>query len=254
MIKKKVLGIIPARLESSRLKQKPIIKILGLEMFAHVYFRAKECIDIDEIVVATDSSIIINIAKRLNIPSILTKESHKNPSERICEVADHMDADIYVLINGDEPLVRPEDISLSINTLLNSDSDASMLIVPLKKSGSFSDFKVVTDNNENVMYISRADIPYPYKDNGLGYLKKAYHIMSFYKETIKSYSNLTESRQEIAEQHEHIRLIEAGFKIKTKYIEYECFSVDTQDDLIWVKNKLKYDKFFEKYKNKIGDI
>lgn len=247
MNKKKVLGVIPARLESSRLKHKPIIKILGLEMFAHVYMRAKKCPDIDEVVVATDSKRILKIADDLEIPAILTSKAHNNPSERICEVSENIDADIYVLINGDEPLVRPDDISISIKTLLDSDSDASMLLVPLKKTNSISDFKVVTDLNENVMYISRADIPYPYKENPLGYFKKAYHIMSFHKETIKKYSFLKESSQEIAEQHEHIRLIEAGFKIKTKFINYECFSVDTKEDLAWVENALISDSFYNEH-------
>ena len=248
MKKKKILGVIPARLESSRLRRKPLIKIHGIELFAHVFLRAKYCKDLDEIIIATDSKIVADVANKYGFPFILTRKSHKNPSERLCEVSQKIDSDIYVLINGDEPLVRPQDISLSINTLLNSSSDAAMLLVPLKKRNSLSSFKVVTDINDNVMYISRADIPFPYAGK-FEHFKKGYHVMSYYKNTLKIYSKLKISKQESMEQHEYLRLIESGVKIKTKFLKYECFSVDTKNDLIWVKNKLKSDSLFKKYQN-----
>lgn len=243
---KKILGIVPARLESSRLDRKPLAEISGIPMVVHVAKRASFCDLLDEVVVATDSYEIKQVVENYGLQAVMTSEKHRNPSERMVELLPLYDHEYFVLINGDEPLVRPCDIESSINLALNTDCDATLLSVPTSKANSPSDFKIVKDTNNKLLYISRADIPYAKVGRAESY-EKAYHIMTFRRETLDWYSTLDRSYYESLEDHEHLRLLEAGVDIRVENIEHECYSVDTQEDLTWVREKMLNDPLFAKY-------
>lgn len=247
----KVIGIIPARLKSIRVPEKALVDICGLPMVIHVLLRAKMAKCLDAVIVATDSEKIYNVVNQYGGQAILTSIDHNNPSERLSEVANLYPAEIYVLINGDEPLVRPEDIDLSLKTLTDGHPvDASALYVEFGKFNSPSDFKVVLNKDDEAMYISRGDIPSPAKNN-VDTLKKVYHVMSFWRQTLLAYPSLLKPAIEDVEEHEHIRMLFDKQKIRFSKVDYQCFSVDTDQDLDWVRNVMKGDVYFKHYGEKI---
>jgi len=244
---KKILGVVPARLESTRLNRKPLADICGIPMVVHVAKRAQICNLLDDVVVATDSEEVLKEAEKFGLNAVMTSPIHRNPSERMVELLPQYTHEYFVLVNGDEPLVRPCDIDASINLAITTNCDASLLSVPTQKANSPSDFKIIKDNNNRLLYISRADIPFA-KTGRVEKFEKAYHIMTFRRETLDWYATLDRSYYESFEDHEHLRLIEAGADIRVEYIDHECFSVDTEEDLLWVRERMLTDAIYAKYK------
>ena len=146
--------------------------------------------------------------------------------------------DVYVLINGDEALLDPKHISIAVDTLIKNDADASMLVCKFHKRNSPSDFKVVLNSKNELMYISRGDIPCEAR-NSAPFFLKAYHIMAFKKKTIIDYSLMEKSKLELIEDHEHLRLIENGYRIACAFVESNSISVDNENDLIYVREQIK---------------
>lgn len=242
----RILGIIPSRLQSSRIKEKPIYNVCGMPLIEHVFRRARMCKQLDKIVVATDSVQIKKIIESVNGECMMTSKHHKNGTERMSEVVkEYGDYDYYVLINGDEILLNPESINVSIEALRRSPSAAaSILAVKYTKFNSPSDFKIVLNNKKEVMYISRNDIPFNSKEK-LGHVLKAYHLMTFTKDTILKYSNLKKTSLENMEDHEHLRLLENGLKIVAETVDDDSISMDTEADIEIIQKKLKKDKIFK---------
>tara|TARA_B100001094_G_scaffold332949_1_gene407490 strand:+ start:5166 stop:5918 length:753 start_codon:yes stop_codon:yes gene_type:complete len=241
----KILGIIPSRLESNRIKKKPLKKVFGIPLIEHVYKRAKLSNSLDDLVVATDDALVSNLVESFGGNSLLTSKKHQNGTERMSEVVDiYNDYDYYVLINGDEILLNPDSIQVSIDTLVsNPQAAASILAINFKTFNSKSDFKLVFNNSMELMYISRNDIPSNSK-NKVDYMLKAYHLMTFRKETILDYSTMEKSRLEKIEDHEHLRLLENGYKIVGRVVDDDCISLDTYEDLEIIEDKLRKDKIF----------
>jgi len=248
-MKKKILGIIPSRLSSSRVKQKPLYEIDGIPLIIHVVKRASMSDALSDLIVATDSEKIHDLVLSHGYKAILTSKLHKNGTERITEVANiYNNYDCFTLINGDEILLNPSSIEFSINSFINSpDASASILAVKYNILNKASDFKIVLDNKQNVIYISRADIPY-YHNNSQDYRLKAYHIMTFSLDSLNKYVELAGSTLEDIEGHEHLRFIENGLKIKCTIVDDLCISLDTHEDIPIIKEYLKKDKIYAKYK------
>lgn len=246
----KIIGIIPSRLESSRLIRKPLHKILGIPLIVHVYRRARLCKAIDDLIVATDSEEIVALIEAEGGKAMMTSVNHKNGTERISEVMMKYPASFYTLINGDEILLNPDSIEISIQALIqNKDADASILAVRFNRENSYSDFKLVLNKKKEVMYISRNDIPSGSR-NQVAFRLKAYHLMTFRPETLLAYINMDKSPLEKVEDHEHLRLIENGFKIICEVVDDECISLDMPTDIPLIEDYLKKDKIFENYVNK----
>ncbi|MFN3917689.1 MAG: 3-deoxy-manno-octulosonate cytidylyltransferase [Flavobacteriales bacterium] len=242
----KIVGIIPSRLKSTRVPDKPLVDILGIPMIVHVYKRASLSSILDEVIVATDSKEIQSVVHRYRGKAVLTSDKHLNGTERIAEVAASMEADVFVLINGDEALLNPEHVKDSVDTLLHSDADSSILVLDFYKKNSPGDFKVVLNAQSEVMYISRNDIPSDAR-NEVKSMLKAYHVLSFRKEFLMKYATMEKSPMEKIEDHEHLRIIENGFKLKAKKVESSSISVDTPDDLAYVRRVMPDDLFYLKY-------
>ncbi len=242
----KVIGVIPSRLKSTRVPNKPLVDICGLPMIVHVYKRACFSNILDDVIVATDSEEIKTVIESHGGKAVITSPDHKNGTERIAEVAQLTDADIIVLINGDEAIFNPENIADSVNTLINSDADAAILVIDFFEKNSPSDFKVVLNTVNEVMYISRNDIPSDARNRVDGMLK-AYHILSFKKDFLIQYSKMDKTPLEKIEDHEHLRIIENGYKLKAKKILGYSVSVDTPKDLEYVRGAMKDDPYFRRY-------
>jgi 3-deoxy-manno-octulosonate cytidylyltransferase (CMP-KDO synthetase) len=245
----KVVGIIPSRLKSTRVPNKPLVDICGLPMVVHVYKRACFSDVLDDVIVATDSNEVKSVVEKHGGKAVITSVDHKNGTERLAEVAKYIDADIIVLINGDEAILDPDHIQDSLDALLKSNSDASILVIDFFKENSPSDFKVVLNSKDEVMYISRSDIPSNAR-NPVQSMLKAYHILSFKRQFLIEYAKMDKSLLEKIEDHEHLRIIENGYTLKAKKVSGHSISVDTNQDLMYVREVMKTDPYFLKYKIK----
>ena len=158
----RMVCLIPARLNSQRLNEKPIANIAGLPMFAHTYFRAK-LTNIEEIYVCTDSEKIKNIAENYKINTILTKPTHKNGTERVSEGASILNLDqddIIVNLHGDEPFINPDDLNKMVSYFVsNQNIDILIPFVKTKeKSNDLNTVKLAVNHENKVLYLSRSKI------------------------------------------------------------------------------------------------
>ncbi len=247
-IKQKIVGVIPARYASTRLPGKPLLDICGLPMIIHVLKRAQLSTALDEVIVATDDSRIYDEVLKHGGKAILTDVSHNNGSERLVEISHSVLADVYVLINGDEALLNPKHIKDGVDSVLSSHDGVSLLFNDFSKKQSPSDFKVVINKYDEIMYISRNDIPSDAR-NEVTNMYKAYHIMSFTKEFLNIYEDLSQTPLDFIESHELLRVLENAYRIQGKKVDSTAISVDTPADLEYVIEKMKDDKIYKEYKD-----
>jgi len=249
MSKVKVVAIIPARLESSRLPNKALVDILGLPMIVHVFKRCLMARSLDSVYVATDNDKIRKTVERYGGKVIMTSPDHQTGTDRIAEAAQHIEADIIVNVQGDEALVNPVHIDKAVAGLtISPNANVSILVNPFNKKNSTSDIKTVLNKRDEVMYFSRSDIPSDARTIEPKMLK-AYHIVPFRKNFLLRYAQWEKTELEQIEFNEYLRILENGYKIQAVHVESDAVSVDTYDDLDFVIKKMKKDKLFNKYKN-----
>lgn len=238
----KIIGVIPARYQSSRFPGKPLADILGKPMIWWVYNQAIKAKRIDEVYVATDDERILSVCKHYQIPAVMTSKGHCNGSERLSEVADKIEADIYVTIQGDEPLLEPWVIESVLDTILQApDILCATLKTPYKNPVDVINSttpKVVTDLDNNILLFTRSAVPYP--KAALDYIiYKPIGVYAFKRDILRKYKTLSVGPLERAEDIELLRLIEHGYKVKIQKVESETVAVDTEKDLERVINILK---------------
>jgi len=243
----KVVAIIPVRLESSRLPEKALKDICGLPMIVHTWQRASLSKLVSEVYVATDSDIIKGLIESYGGKVIMTSPSHKNGSERTAEAARSIEAELIVNVQGDEALVDPECIDAGVEGLRRSDAEVSLLMCNYNKRASPSDIKVVTNLKGEVLYLSRTDIPSDARAE-VASLLKAYHVVTFRKDFLLIYANLASSPLECIEFNEYLRVLENGYKIQGVKVDSDAVSVDTEEDLKFVRQAMISDKYFPLYK------
>ena len=247
MKKFRTIAIIPARLESSRLPGKALLDICGLPMIVHVFKRCELSESLDEVFVATDSDEISQVVERFGGKVIMTSSHPENGTERIVEAAKNIDADIVVNVQGDEALVNPTHIDAAVNALIKDQNvNVAILVNEFSKRNSPSDIKTVLDEENNVMYLSRSDIPSDARTNNPPMLK-AYHILPFRKEFLLKYASWGKGFLEQIEYHEHLRILEKGYKIRAVQVDSDAVSVDTENDLKFVRKEMITDPIFQLY-------
>ena len=245
----KSIGIIPVRMESTRLPQKPLRMICGLPMIHHVIKRAQMCGSLADLYVATDSEKIAELSDQAGCKFIMTKPSHKTGTDRVCEAIQHIQADIIVNIQGDEALLRPEHIDASIECLIdNKDIGVAMLGVKFEKLNSPSDIKIVLNKSQEIMYFSRNDIPANPTTEKYSMLK-AYHLVSFRRNMLEKFASWERTPLEKIEVVEYLRILEKGHKIACKIVDSSAISVDTLEDLKTVSKLMKRDNLINLYKH-----
>lgn len=243
----KVIGMVPARLESSRLPQKALIDIGGLPMVIHTCKRAQLANKLDDVYLVTDSEEIQKIGEAYNIKVIMTAIHHRTGSDRIAEACENIDCDIVVNIQGDEPLVDPEHIDSIIEPLLvDKDLQISIGVTPYSKKESYSDIKAVLDLEDNIMYCSRTDLPSEARTPVEQMLKMCF-IVPFRKDFLLKYASWEPTPLETIEYNEYLRVLEHGFKMKAVRIEDAKISVDTPDDLEIIKQLMEDDTLRYQY-------
>lgn len=237
----KVVGMIPARLQSSRLHQKALVDIAGLPMVIHTCKRAQLAERLDEVYLVTDSELIKKEGEKHDIKVIMTGSHHQTGSDRLAEACRSIDCDIVVNVQGDEPLVDPEHIDAIVEPLLSDPSvKISVGVTPYKKRGSYSDIKAVLDLESNIMYCSRNDLPSDARASVDEMLKMCF-IVPFRKELLLQFTSWKPTPLEKIEYNEYLRILEHGIKIKAVRIDEAKISVDTEEDLHIVQELMEKD-------------
>ena len=237
----KIVAIIPARYNSSRLPGKPLKSIEGLPMIIHTLKRTKLCGVLDDVFVATDSEKIFDIVESYSGEAVMTSSKHKTGTDRIAEAAQYIDCDIVVNVQGDEPLVDPYHILLAVRPLiLHNDINVSTLLCKTTRFNDPTECKVVMDTNSDILYMSREDIPSNLFKKQTG-LIKLYCIVPFRKDFLLSFASWKQTPLELIEHIEYLRIIENGYKIRGIIIDSVAESVDTPDNLKLVRKIMKND-------------
>lgn len=230
--------IIPARLNSSRFENKILVDILGLPM---VIKTAKQVSSLDDVTIATDSQIVIELAREHNINAVLTSSEHQSGTDRINEAANILnlkDDDIIINVQGDEPFIEPEVVSAVIDRVkqASANSEDIMMVSCYKKiSSELADdpnhVKVLLNSQNNAVYFSRSKIPY-HRDH---YEQSSYNghlgIYGFTKSSLNNFCNLESSSIENIEKLEQLRAIDNEKKIAMVEVNSKSFGIDTQEDL-----------------------
>lgn len=252
-MKKKIIGLIPVRLKSQRLFQKPLLKLSDYPLFVHVYKRAKLSTLLDDVIVCCDDKKIFKVAKNYNVKCILTSKKHRNGTERIYEgyLKNRKKYDFIIDIQGDEPLLNPRHIDQVIKFhIKNSNADIILPSLKIKSSkDNKSIVKIVKNNKDQVIYLSRSAVPFYYKKKNF-FLEKHLSIISFKPESLKTYIKNDMSYLEQIEGIELLRALEIGLKIKSFNLLGDSFSVDVKPDYLLAQKKIKTDKYYKIYKNK----
>ncbi|MBQ8425595.1 MAG: 3-deoxy-manno-octulosonate cytidylyltransferase [Clostridia bacterium] len=237
----KIIGVIPARYNSTRFPGKPLADICGKPMIWWVYNQAKKVKEIDELIVATDDKRIIEVCKKYNINAVMTSQHHNTPTSRLYEISTYFDANYYVFIGGDEPLIEPESISIVIKSALNTNEEVSNAMTTIKTAPEVLDYtniKIVTNTKGYALYTTRSPLPYP--KGGLNFdYKKFVGIGVFSKKALNIYNNTPKSNLEKIEECDLIRFLDINIPIKMINVDYYDVSVDTKKDLEFVINLIK---------------
>ncbi len=228
----RIVGVIPARYQSSRMPGKPIADILGKPMIWWVYQQAIKFERFDEVVVATDDNRIMQKCKEYNMSAVMTADTHDTPTSRLYEVSTKIDADLYSLVMGDEPLVDVRCFSLIVPEKFEEYYVAALSNI-LKSPPEVIDFsnqKVVTNSRREVLLISRSPIPYPKGTLDFEY-EKVTGVQIFSKKALEFYNRTEKSVLEIAEENDLMRFVENGIPVKMIRSDFKTISVDTPKDL-----------------------
>ncbi|NRG29499.1 3-deoxy-manno-octulosonate cytidylyltransferase [Bacillus circulans] len=241
----KVIAVIPARYGSTRFPGKSLQKILGKPMIQHVYEKAKKVEQLDEVIVATDNVKIYDTVISFGGNAVMTKVEHESGSDRIAEVAGKIDGDIFLNIQGDEPLIHPNLIAEIVRTSkenLDSVVTAKIKINDAEEINSPNCVKVITDNKNNAIYFSRSVIPYNRENIHVDYYKHL-GIYCYPRHLLIEYIKLPKSLLENTEMLEQLRLLENGYKMKVVESFYDSIGVDTPEDIQKVEKLLEAEKW-----------
>lgn len=229
-----IAAIIPARFNSSRFPGKPLADIKGNPMIYWVYERASRIKGIEMVVVATDHHKIYEKCVELGMNVIMTSDFHRNGTERICEVSQEIEADYYITLQGDEPLFEIENVEFLIEQSINKpEIECATLMTRFKNPVDVINSttpKVVTNNNSEIIYISRSPIPYPKNELSYSFYKPLGQYF-FTKGALNNYQKLDMGPLEKAEDIELLRFIENNYSVKIFEVESASIAVDTPKDL-----------------------
>lgn len=238
----KILGVIPARYASSRLPGKPLADILGKPMVWWVYQAAKQSPLLDDLVVATDDERILAVCKEHGMNAVMTRADHDTPTARIQEVSCLIQANLYLQIMGDEPLIDPKAFELILPKELPDDPYYVAGVTNRMEHPAdvidFSNQKVVCNARREILLISRSPIPYPKGTADFEY-EKITGIQLFSKKALDFYAATPKSTLEKAEENDLMRFIENGHTVHAVLSPYKTVSVDTPKDVDIVCGILK---------------
>lgn len=227
---------IPARFDSTRFPGKPLARLAGRPMIAHVIERAKAA-NIGKVYVATDNERIAKAAREQGAEVRMTRTDHNSGSERLAEAMREIDCDVVINLQGDEPLIDPDAIRAVVEPFRH-DHNLSMatLAHPIQSDADFNDpnvVKLVCNAKGHALYFSRAPIPFPRRSGVSSENRPLQHVglYAYKKEFLLIYPELPPCETEQAEQLEQLRVLHHGYSIAVTTGNFSCIGVDTPDDL-----------------------
>ncbi|MDR1643242.1 MAG: 3-deoxy-manno-octulosonate cytidylyltransferase [Clostridiales bacterium] len=229
----KIKGVIPARYNSSRFPGKPLADICGKPMIWHVHQTAQKALE--DVCVATDDMRIVEACSKFGIEAVMTSPDHRTGVDRLAEVANHFEADYFILIQGDEPLIE-ERVIRKMAEMCNAYAGCSDVLTfkmaiknPIDAINS-TVIKIVANEKNRVLFASRSPIPYPKESVDFTYYKSV-GVYAYPRAVLLGYGELRSSIIETAEEHDFMRLLENEIPVRAFEIDTATISVDTPKDL-----------------------
>jgi 3-deoxy-manno-octulosonate cytidylyltransferase (CMP-KDO synthetase) len=241
-------AIIPARYASTRLPGKPLVALAGKSMIQRVWERARNAKKISRVIIATDDERIVRAATAFGAEAVMTRAEHRSGTERVAEVAattGRDDGEIYVNVQGDEPLVEPEAIDTLVEAMESDESvSVATLMVPIAKPADIMDpniVKVVLDFDSNALYFSRAPIPWVRDRDAPVHVQHMKHLglYAFRRAALLDFATLPLGDLERVEQLEQLRWMENGYKIRVAETPHDSVSVDVPEDVARVEELIR---------------
>jgi 3-deoxy-manno-octulosonate cytidylyltransferase (CMP-KDO synthetase) len=237
--------VIPARYASARLPGKPLVSLAGKPMVQRVYERAKQAQTVHRVIVATDDQRIVDAVRAFGGEARMTRPDHRTGTERIAEVAAHEPGDVFVNVQGDEPLIDPLAIDTAVGALLEEPvAQIATVATPIRHAGDIMDpnvVKTVLDFEGNGLYFSRAPVPWVRDTQQKVHVKYWKHLglYVFQRDALLEYPTLPQGELEKVEQLEQLRWLENGWKIRVAEVQHDAVSVDVPEDVARVEKLLQ---------------
>ena len=238
----KIIGVIPARWQSSRFPGKPLADICGKPMIWWVYRQCMKVKELSAVYVATDDSRIFDVCAQYGMKAVMTSDRHQTGSDRVGEVAEKVDGDLFINIQGDEPLIEPQ----MIRELIGIFDDESVYFGSLRKHITDEDeiraqstVKVVVDKNEDALYFSRSVIPSNLKDGKLARVFRHVGIYAYKRDFLLRFVGMPQTELEKGEGIEPLRALENGCKLRVKETQYDSVGVDYPEHIRIVEDIIR---------------
>jgi 3-deoxy-manno-octulosonate cytidylyltransferase (CMP-KDO synthetase) len=228
----KAIAVIPARLASTRLPRKMLREIAGKPLIGMVYEAVRSSALLADVIVATDSAEIMDACRVHGWKAQMTSSAHRSGTERVHEVSDREVADVYINVQGDEPLVRSEQLTTLLEVMKNPAAEVGTVMTPAVEGDipNPNAVKVVTDLDGRALYFSRATIPFD-RDGAQPRYFKHLGLYAYRKAALDRFVTLPESSLEKSERLEQLRFLENGIPIFVGETPYDSVGVDTEEDL-----------------------
>ena len=248
----KVAAVIPARLGASRFPRKPLALLHGRPMIEHVYRRTRWCGSLDDVYVATCDQEIFDVTAAFGGKAVMTSDIHERASDRVAEVARNLDVDIVLMVQGDEPMIRPEMIDAALAPFRSDPSVQCVnLAAEIESEEELEDrntIKVVFGANGDALYFTREPIPTRQR---LKFSQIPAHkqvcVIPFRREVLLRYAELPQTPLEKAESIDMLRLLENGCPVRMVETDHRTRAVDTVADLRAVEDLLARDPLLPRF-------
>jgi 3-deoxy-manno-octulosonate cytidylyltransferase (CMP-KDO synthetase) len=240
-----VVVVIPSRYAATRLPGKPLVNLAGKPMVQRVYEQAKLAQTVHRVLVATDDQRIVDAVLAFGGEARITRSDHRTGTERIAEVAAHEPGDVFVNVQGDEPLIDPVAIDTAVAALLEDPpAQIATVATPIRHVPDIMDpnvVKTVLDFDSNALYFSRAPVPWVRDTQQKVHVKYWKHLglYVFQRDALLEYPTLPQGELEKIEQLEQLRWLENGWKIRVAEVEHDAVSVDVPEDVTRVEKLLQ---------------
>ena len=241
------IAVIPSRYSATRLPGKPLVSLAGKPMIQRVWERAREAKHISRVLIATDDERIMKAAAGFGAEAVMTRSEHRSGTERVAEVAVGLagsEDEVFVNVQGDEPLVEPEAIDTLVEAIESEDGvSLATLMVPIANPADIMDpniVKVVLDFDGNALYFSRAPIPWVRDRGAPVHARHMKHLglYAFRRSALLEFPTLPLGDLERIEQLEQLRWMENGYKIRVAETQHDSVSVDVPEDVARVEKLL----------------
>jgi 3-deoxy-manno-octulosonate cytidylyltransferase (CMP-KDO synthetase) len=228
----KAIAIIPARLASTRLPRKMLREIAGKPLIGVVYEAVRSSPLLDDVIAATDSTEILEVCAQKGWKAEMTSNNHRSGTERVHELSGRVKADVYINVQGDEPMTRPEHIATLLEVMKDPAVQVGTVMTPAlpEDISNPNAVKVVTDVNGRALYFSRAAIPFDRDGTAPRYFKHL-GLYAYRKAALDRFVTLPESSLEKSERLEQLRFLQNGIPIFVGETPYDSVGVDTEEDL-----------------------